>query len=66
MSAAFAVQIPWTNLVTVTRSVPSESLALLRSSTLPSANCITLRVTEEEDPKEEKGSERPPPGPPGL
>ena len=60
MSAAFAVQIPWTNLVTVTRSVPSESLALLRSSTLPSANCITLRVTEEEeDPKEEKGSERP-------
>ena len=44
------------------RSVPSEFLVLLCSSTLPSGSWTTLR--DMEDPKE-KLSDRPP-GPPGL
>ena len=56
------IQIQLTHLVTVMRSVPSDSLALLCSSTLPSGSWITLR--DMEDPKE-KLSDRPP-EPPGI
>ena len=55
-------QIQLIHLVTVMRSVPSEFLVLLCSSTLPSGSWMTLR--DMEDPKE-KLSDRPP-GPPGL